>query len=144
MHDKIQNIDKIIIYIQIEIILQIFLWITILCTYSNFIIQVQSTLHIVNNFGETLQWRFIGIVSLYCVPLHIVNKILLQIVFTIWRVLWNLWNTTQVFYNNQPRIYPLTNIWLCSCVKPQLRDVHFFQFSPLSSLCYGPSLIDKP
>ena len=36
-------------------------------------------LHIVNNFGETLQWWFIGIVSLYSEPLHIVNKILLQI-----------------------------------------------------------------
>ena len=43
-------------------------------------------LHIVNNFDETLQWRFIGIVSLYSEPLYIVNKILLQIVFTIWRV----------------------------------------------------------
>ena len=43
-------------------------------------------LHIVNNFGETLPWRFIGIVSLYSEPLYIVNKILLQIVFTIWRV----------------------------------------------------------
>ena len=63
------------------------------------IFQLQSTLHIVstlysehlhivNNFGETLQfqWRFIGIVSLYSEPLHIVNKILLQIVFTVWTV----------------------------------------------------------
>ena len=57
---------------------------------------IRSTLHIVstlysehlpivNNFGETLEWRFILIVSLYSEPLHIVNKILLQIVFTIWR-----------------------------------------------------------
>ena len=49
-------------------------------------------LHIVNNFGETFQWRLIGIVSIFSEPLHIVNlshivnKILLQIVFTIWRV----------------------------------------------------------
>ena len=54
---------------------------------------LQSTLHIVStpyseHFGETLQWRFIEIVSLalYSEPLHRVNKILLQIVFTIWRV----------------------------------------------------------
>ena len=43
-------------------------------------------LHIVNIFDETLQWKLIGIVSLYSEPLYIVNKILLQIVFTIWRV----------------------------------------------------------
>ena len=42
-------------------------------------------LHIVNNFGETFQWRLIRIVSLYSEHLHIVNQILLQIVLTIWR-----------------------------------------------------------
>ena len=42
--------------------------------------------HIVNNIGETLQWRLIGIVSPYSEPLYTVNKIPLQIVFTIWRV----------------------------------------------------------
>ena len=31
------------------------------------VIKIQSTLHIVNNYGETLQWRFIGIVSIYTV-----------------------------------------------------------------------------
>ena len=50
-------------------------------------IYIQSTLHIVNNnFGETFQWRLTGIVSLYSEPLHILNKMLLQIVFNIWRV----------------------------------------------------------
>ena len=43
-------------------------------------------LHIVNIFGETLQWKLIGIVSPYSEPLYIVNKMPLQIVFTIWRV----------------------------------------------------------
>ena len=49
-------------------------------------IYIYIYIYIVNNFGETLQWMFIGIVSLYNEPLQIMNKMLLQIVFTIWRV----------------------------------------------------------
>ena len=75
-------------------------------------LQIVSTLyseqlHIVNNFGDTLQWRFRGIVSIYSEPLYIVNKILLQVVFTIWRVdcihffryslFWVIWKHLQIW-----------------------------------------------
>ena len=47
---------------------------------------IQSTSPYSEHFGETFQWSLIGIVSLYSEPLHIVNKMPLQIVYTIWRV----------------------------------------------------------
>ena len=70
-----------------------------------------------NIFGEILQWRFIGIVSLYSEPLYLVNKILLQIVFTIWR---DKFYEPQVALFSQNIVHYMENNWRSSVV-------HFIQ-----------------